>query len=119
MGFLLVSGQVTLEGKPEGNLGARVTKGNVYLDGKPICDKGWNLEDATVVCRWINHYLLVLSFYIISSRMLGYGLGVPELGSPYGPASVDEEFQYTEISCKGDEENLLDCSLKYVMHKNG
>merc|ERR1719385_391269 len=44
--------------------------------------------------------------------MLGYGLGVPELGSPYGPAGVDEEFQYTEISCKGDEENLLDCSLK-------
>ena len=56
---------------------------------------------------------------ILSSRMLGYGLGVPELGSPYGPAGVDEEFQYTEISCKGDEENLLDCSLKYVMLKNG
>ena len=29
-----------------------------------------------------------------------------------GPAGVDEEFQYTEISCKGDEDNLLDCSLK-------
>ena len=65
IGFLLVAGQVTLEGKPEGNLGARVTKGNVYLDGKPICDKGWNFEDATVVCRWINYHFWYL--YIISS----------------------------------------------------
>ena len=45
--------------KLEINLGARVTKGNVYLDGKPICDKGWNLEDATVVCRWNNLLFLV------------------------------------------------------------
>ena len=118
----MFTGEVSLVRKTEINLGARVTKGNVYLDGKPICDMGWTLEDATVVCRWINHYLLVLTiitFNIFSSRMLGYGLGVPELGSPYGPAGVDEEFQFTEISCKGDEENLLDCSLKYVMHKNG
>ena len=49
---------------------------------------------------------------LLSSRMLGYEQGFPELGSPYGPAGADEVFQYTEISCKGDEENLLDCSLK-------
>ena len=49
---------------------------------------------------------------ILPYRMLGYGQGIPELGSPYGPAGADEEFQYTAISCKGDEENLLDCSLK-------
>ena len=47
----MFTGQVSLVRKLEINLGARVTKGNVYLDGKPICDKGWNLEDATVVCR--------------------------------------------------------------------
>ena len=46
------SGQVSLEGslKP-GNLGGTVTKGNVYLDGHPICDQGWSKEDASVVCR--------------------------------------------------------------------
>ena len=106
-------GQVSLVRKLEINLGARVTKGNVYLDGKPICDKGWNLEDAIVVCRWSNCYFWYIHDILpYAYRMLGYGQGFPELGSPYGPAGADEEFQYTEISCKGDEESLLDCSLK-------
>ena len=46
-----ITGQISLVGKPEGNVGGRVTKGNVYLDGNPICDKGWSLEDAMVACR--------------------------------------------------------------------
>lgn len=52
-------------------------------------------EDASVACR-----------------MLGYGQGVPECCSTYGLASLFDTFQFTEISCKGDEMNLLDCPLK-------
>ena len=48
----------------------------------------------------------------ISPRMLGYGVAVPEWGSVYGPAEPTDVFQLTEVSCKGDEQNLLDCALK-------
>ena len=44
--------------------------------------------------------------------MLGYGVAVPEWGSVYGPAEATDVFEITEVSCKGDEQNLLDCSLK-------
>ena len=44
--------------------------------------------------------------------MLGYGVAVPEWGSVYGPAEPTDVFQFTEVSCKGDEQNLLDCALK-------
>ena len=50
------AGQISLEGKPDGTLGAGVTKGNVYLDGNPICDDGWTKEDATVACRYAIHW---------------------------------------------------------------
>ena len=48
---LLLSGQISLMGTPP-NLGGLITKGNVYLDGSPICDLGWSHEDATVACRF-------------------------------------------------------------------
>ena len=44
--------------------------------------------------------------------MLGYGVGIPERGSVYGPASRFDEFKLTDMSCKGDEENLEDCFFR-------
>ena len=35
-----ITGQISLVGKSDRSMGGRVTKGNVYLDGNPICDKG-------------------------------------------------------------------------------
>ena len=29
-----------------------MTKGNVYIDGNPICDEGWSRDDASVACRY-------------------------------------------------------------------
>ena len=37
---------------------------------------------------------------------------MPEWGSVYGPAEATDVFEITEVSCEGDEQNLLDCSLK-------
>ena len=46
-------GQVSLGGSLRpGNLGGTVIKGNIYLDGHPICDEGWSREDASVACRY-------------------------------------------------------------------
>ena len=59
-----------------------------------------------------NHSLTLAK--VIFLRMLGYGVAVPEWGSVYGPAETTDVFQFTEVSCMGDEQNLLDCSLKYT-----
>ena len=45
--------------------------------------------------------------------MLGYGIGIPEWGSVYGPAHTWDEFKLTDMSCKGDEENLEDCLYRW------
>ena len=45
--------------------------------------------------------------------MLGYGLGIPEWGSVYGPASVYDEFKLTDMNCNGKEESLEDCFYRF------
>ena len=50
--------------------------------------------------------------HCLLARMLGYGQGFPEVGSTYGLALAGTQFEYSEISCKGYENNLLDCPLK-------
>ena len=32
-------------------VGGSCSDGNVYVDGKPVCDDDWDLIDANVVCR--------------------------------------------------------------------
>ena len=31
--------------------GGSCSTGNVFFRGKPICDDGWDLQDANVICR--------------------------------------------------------------------
>ena len=57
-------------------------------------------------------YDVVLSLQHYLTRMLGYDHGFPELGSTYGFATVEDKFEYTEVSCKGNEMSLLDCPFK-------
>ena len=65
------------------------------------------------ICSFSKLYQIKLtSAKAISPRMLGYGVAVPEWDFVYGPAEPTDVFQFTEVSCKGDEQNLLDCALK-------
>ena len=57
-------------------------------------------------------YDVVLSLQHHLTRMLGYDHGFPELGSTYGFATAEDKFEYTEVSCKGNEMSLLDCPFK-------
>merc|ERR1719192_2518565 len=49
-----ITGEISLRGELRpSKLGGQITKGNVYLDGHPICDNGWSVQDATVACRML------------------------------------------------------------------
>ena len=45
-----LSGDIDLRGG-NGDLGGDVMKGNVYVDGRPVCDDGWGAEEAKVIFR--------------------------------------------------------------------
>ena len=57
-----------------------------------VCDDGWDLQDATVVCR-----------------ELGYGRAVRALGSAtFGEGSGP--IWYASVNCSGSEANLAQCA---------
>jgi len=68
-------------------------EGNVWLNGKPVCDHGWDEANAMVVCRG-----------------LGFDKGVPRQESAYGP--VVEDFIITEVNCVGHELSIWDCEFE-------
>ena len=95
--LLQLSGDIDLRGG-SGDLGDNVYKGNVYVDGKPVCDDCWGAEEAKVVCRY-----------------LGYtGLAIPEKESAYGNAEPREQFGLSYVNCKGQEKNLLECLARRI-----
>ena len=79
----LVGGSVPHEGRVE-----------VYHNGTwgTVCDDGWDLPDATVVCH-----------------QLGYGTAVGALGSAaYGRGRGP--IWYDNVNCNGREANLAQCA---------
>merc|ERR1712106_36620 len=72
-------------------------EGNVFVNGKPVCDDMWDKDDATVVCR-----------------MLGYPSGVPTIKSRFG--SVTSDYSLDDVMCDGTEQSLQDC--KYSSQDN-
>ena len=35
--------------------GSRRNEGNVFVNGKPVCDDMWDKNDATVACRMLGY----------------------------------------------------------------
>ena len=78
----LVSGDTGLEGRVE-----------VYYDREwcAVCGNGWNLNDATVVCR-----------------ELGFGPAiVGESEELYG--QVNKKYWCSDLNCAGTESNFVNC----------
>jgi len=73
--------------------GSSSLEGNVFVNGKPVCDDMWDYDDATVACR-----------------MLGYSSGIPTIKSRFG--SVPSDYSMDDVACDGTENSLLDCGYK-------
>ena len=65
-----------------------------------VCDDGWILEDADVVCRMLGY-----SSAANATRAAYFGQGV-------GPVWLDE------VLCSGGEQSLLECSHSEVGAQN-
>ena len=60
----------------------------VYLDGKPICDDLWDIEDGHVICK-----------------MMGF-TGAESISSYL---TVPDDFIMDNVDCDGSENNINDC----------
>eukprot|EP00092_Neocalanus_flemingeri_P093428 GFUD01118748.1.p1 GENE.GFUD01118748.1~~GFUD01118748.1.p1 ORF type:complete len:392 (+),score=56.20 GFUD01118748.1:17-1192(+) len=84
----ICKGNLCIEG------GAEPHEGNVIVDGKPVCDDNWGLEDAAVVCR-----------------QLGFpGVVSATVESAFG--TVSAEYSMDKVRCYGNETTLSDCYHK-------
>ena len=40
--------------------GSSPMEGNVFVNGKPVCDDLWDDDDATVACRMLGYYFILI-----------------------------------------------------------
>ena len=73
--------------------GSTEAEGNVFVEGRAICDDHWGEKEASVVCRELGHNGQVL-------RLTS--------ASHFGP--VPKPRTETMLKCNGTEESLLDCA---------
>jgi len=72
-------------------------EGNVYFEGRPICDDGWTFADAHVVCT-------ALGYQSTESATKESQFGI-----------VPSEYGGTEVKCLGNEAQLSACNMtKFV-----
>ena len=70
--------------------------GNVYVNGKPVCDDKWDLLDAHVVC-----YQLGLGAAISATKNGFFGL-------------AEGEYGLDNVECTGNEDSIFDCEYSAV-----
>jgi len=76
---------------PELRGGRSPLEGNVFIDGRPVCDDAWTWTEGSVVCRQMG---LQLSRVTVASHF-----GILE----------DDNFGMDDVYCRGSEERLTDC----------
>ena len=65
---------------------------------RPLCDDGWNLESANVVCRQLNLGPAV-SIYSNASNAVSGAYGIAE----------SDEYGIERLICEGTESNIAEC----------
>jgi len=70
--------------------GSSMTEGNVYINGRPVCDDFWSQNDAIVICK-----------------MLGFVGGISTVESYFG--TVRTNFGMDNVLCDGSESDISDC----------
>ena len=76
--------------------GGHPHKGNIMINGRPVCDDGFTLMNAHVACRELG-YPGALSF----TNKSAYGRTSPS-------------FAMDDVRCDGTEKRLLDCQHSKV-----
>ncbi|XP_013399708.2 deleted in malignant brain tumors 1 protein [Lingula anatina] len=89
-----------------GGVYAREGRVEVFYQGRwgTVCDDGWDLRDALVVCRWLGYFILhsVHTYsFIFSDADAAYDNA--RFGAGSGPIWLDE------VSCTGEENSLWEC----------
>ena len=100
-------------------VGSNGTQGDVetydksYRQWRPLCDDGWNLRSASVVCRQLNLGPPV-SIYSHASN-------VPYNGYYYG-TTRSTEYGIEQLICEGTESSIAECEYStdsaYGCHHN-
>ena len=85
----------------------------VYRQWRPLCDDGWNLRSASVVCRQLNLGPPVSIYSHASTVSHGYYY--------YGTAR-STEYGIERLICEGTESNIAECDYDtnstYGCHQN-
>ena len=81
--------------------GTRKRTGNVFFNGKPVCDDHWNFFSADIVCKELNF------------------TGALNATSRSHFGRVPAVFSLDNVSCRGQESSLRDCPSSDVENCDG
>ena len=70
--------------------------GLVHVNGRPVCDNGWDILDADVTCS-----------------SMGYEYVQHIIGSSFG-ASVQLPYSMVDVQCVGEEDSLPNCIHRHA-----
>jgi hypothetical protein len=88
-------------GSSAGGSDPRWREGNLFVDGRPVCDDMFGPEDALVACR------SSLSRVTTLHRTLGFESGQATVLSHFG--LVPSDFGMDNVACEGEELDIRDC----------